>query len=1058
MPFLSKPHIRSFLLIALIILLTQPLPLSGCQRQSRTPQTETPTGPPPYDTVAQEAWVDSTLSALSTKERIMQSVMVSAYSNSSQEPESIKRFIDQGIGGLIFFQGSTAEQARLTSLYQQQAQLPLLIAIDAEWGAAMRLNDAPVYPRAMGLAATGLPQITYQAANALAKELRNLGVHLNCAPVADINTHPENPIIGLRAFGDDPEMVATHAAAFCLGQREANIISCAKHFPGHGNVATDSHKTLPYNDSDLAYLEQNDLYPFRALIDQGVECIMVGHICFPALGCKPNEPASLAPIIVDSLLRKSMGFNGIICTDALNMTGALAGGITPDSAAYKAYIAGADLLVCVSNPKATLSLILDALERGDLTLEQIDSKCKRLLRAKYRFIIYPQRQTTPNSANAADTTAKPQNGKVQQQEDPALYYRTESNPPIIDQAQQASITLLKKTNIPLGSMNNETIGYINLMGKQQDHFADFLAQEVDYRTLTPPTSATANPESLAQQTTLGTSLIIITARAMGYNPTNAFGLTKQRIRFIQACAAIKPTILVLFGSPYAINSFSPNALPHDLMIAYDDSPAAQKAAVLAIIGRNPILGQLPVSLNDTLKRGTGIQITSPVRLSYSPVGIGILRPEYLALADSIANAAIAACATPGMQILAAKDGHVFYRKCFGSNGYEPTAQAVTPQTLYDIASLTKIVATTPLIMHYHGNGTLTLNDRIEKHLPELEDTPLAQLTIGDLLLHRAGLKAWYPFYINTLENLWPDKPLKQKGISEEYPYHMGANQYLAKHAVPSKEYYASRPTQGFSIRIAPSMYGADRIADSILLRIRTSPLGKAGRYTYSDWGFILLGKVAERLAQAEGDTTSIGPLAQMILYNPLGLKNTLYDPWRLDLELRCAPSENDILFRKGVVQGYVHDLGAALLGGQAGHAGLFSNMDDLAEFAQMILQNGTYGGSTILDSATVSTFTQLPEKVTGNTRCYGFDRKAQRKNGALIGNLLPPDSYGHVGFTGTILWIDPTTQFLFVLLANRTFPDPLNTTFNALAVRRKIMDALYAAVTDNIGDPDLITL
>ena len=629
-------------------------------------------------------WADSVLATLKLEERIAQSFMLVGYARGDKhEDKAILTLVEkQGVGGVMFLQGNRERMRTLTETYQAKSKVPLLFALDAEWGTDMRLEDGLAYPKAMGLAATGMPALAYRMGEEVANELQEMGIHINFAPVVDVQRNPKNPVIGVRAFSDDVQTISQFGVAYMAGMQSQGLLACAKHFPGHGNTSTDSHHTLPIVKAKYAQLDTCDLIPFRNLIDEGLSMVMVAHIALPGLGLPDSVPASLRHEVTTTLLRDSLGFQGLICTDALNMKGAT-GKLKPEEVALQAYLAGADILLCPDNVAGGIKAIANAVKHKKITEAEVNLRAKRLLLAKYSAVKAQQERI----ATVAQRTTSEDARSEQERND------------LSARIAQEAVTLLSngESTIPIAQLDKQNIGYVSFLPKKDDTFLSGLQR---YAAIYDEKQALTKGVLDAQikAATKDKTLMIVAVRATGYAPSKNFGVSKEQIAFAKACAKSKPTILVVFGSPYVQARFFPLTDFAAVLQAYDDTRFSQDAVSQIIFGALPALGSFPISLPPDLHLGDGIRTEGGLRLSYvSPTQHGA-NPLYIARADSLAQAGIDSGAFPGIQILAYHKGEVFYRRNFGRTTYSKFSPPVTDTTIYDLASVTKITATTPLVM------------------------------------------------------------------------------------------------------------------------------------------------------------------------------------------------------------------------------------------------------------------------------------------------------------------------------------------------------------------------
>lgn len=1006
-------RLRAGLLTFLLAVVT----LTACGRTA-APSLEDAPAPWYADSIA-GVWADSVVRTLTLRERIAQSFVVSAYSNKdvSYENRLVQEVEEYGVGGVLFFQGTSARQAQLTNRLQAVAKVPLLVAIDAEWGLGMRLSDALTYPRAMAFAATGEPRYAYRLGMDLATQMRRLGVHINFAPIVDINTDGDNPVIGIRSFGDDAAAVETFARAYAYGMEQNGVLSCLKHFPGHGNTKVDSHKGLPRLLASRAELDSVELRPFKNL-SAASSMVMLAHMDVPAItGSTKGLPTSLSSKSV-ALLRSEYGFKGLICTDALNMQGAAANRKVWE-VNTQAYEAGADLLLCVEQLPKTLARIEQRVKAGAIDTASINARAKRVLRAKY-FAIGPRAAKVPLQ-NLHEDLHRP------------IYKE------LLTALAESSVVMLREGDIPFDSVANRRMGYVSFLANDSLHAA--VEEYFKVPRLDLGTAARDGDAAKIARFAKGKTNLVVAVEAMGTSPRNGFGLLSKLAR-IRQCASLSPTTVVVFGSPYALRWLDTVKGVEGLLLCCSAGVEYQQEAARVLLGVRAAEGRLPVCVNANLPRGAGTSGRGSGRLSYVVPSRMMLDSALLALADSVALSAIDSQAMPGMQIIAGCDGVVYYDRQFGHFTYDFSSPRVTDSTLYDVASLTKVVVTVPVLMSEIARGAMSLHDTLGLYFKGYDTCRVLSARVNDVLLHQAGLAAYAPFYLRTVESLLPGRAVAQRRMSAEYCIDIGSYGFMSKHAVPSRRFYRTRRENPFTMALSDRLYAVPSIRDSVYQSIFSQGLLSKQGYRYSDLGYILLGRAVELV---EGKP--LEALADSLLFSPLGMLRTMFKPAQRGLTWQCAPTENELTFRKTVVQGYAHDLTAAMLGGVSGHAGLFSTAHDLAKYAQMLLNGGRYGGYTFFPPSMVSLFTKVPFESVNKRRAYGFDTHMENQAGsALVGDSLSAQSYGHTGFTGTILWIDPVKKFFFVLLSNRVYPDASNQRINTLKVRSQIMDALYNAV------------
>lgn len=973
------------------------------------------------DTLNQAAWAEKILQGLTLRERISQLFMVAAYSN--RDDKHVQEIADlvrnERIGGLIFFQGGPVRQARQTNYYQSLSTVPLLISMDAEWGLGMRLDSTFSYPRQMMLGASADSVLVYQMAGDIARQLKRLGVHINFAPVVDINSNPQNPVINSRSFGENREQVVKFGLAYMNGLQDNGVIACAKHFPGHGDTDEDSHLALPTVSHSREQLDSVEIFPFRELVKGGVNGMMVAHLRVPVLEADSLKPSSISPNIVTNILVNEMGFKGLIFTDALNMKG-IADYHDPVDINVLALKAGNDVLLFPSKVKESIDKIETLVKAGEIPEDVINQKCRKILMAKYSVGL--------NGYKPVDLTNLYDD--LNQVSSQVLRRR------IVAEA----ITVVSNRGIlPLQRLDTLRIAYIEIGSNKGDVFREQMELYSSISTYSINPDFPAEEYDSLLNSVEPYNLIIVGCHAIDSRYSKNFGVTGQTANFLFDLAFRKRVILNIFGSPYSISKFyNPDSFS-SIVVAYDNSPDSQNLTAQLIFGGAKSEGELPVSVVNSYKSGTGNKITGKIRLGYSlPEEMGI-SSTYLLKVDSIANSAIAQGVTPGMQILAAKDGVVFYHKCFGRPTYM-SDDNVDTRMLYDIASVTKIGATVPSVMRLYDEGKVTFTSTLGMYTNLDAYADKSSLKISDILLHQSGLQPWIPFYLKTLTTLVSGVPVRQESLSVSYPFKVSETIYLHKYVAPSSLYYSGSKSFEYPLRCAENMYSCEGMKDTIFDAVNKSSLVEPGKYHYSDLGFLYLQRVVENITGK-----GLDELSDNLFFKRLGMNYTLFQPYRKFDRDRIVPTEYDLVFRKQQIWGDVHDPAAAMMGGIAGHAGLFSTANDLAKLMQMYLQGGVYGGERYFTPGTVSLFTNAPAG-NGNRRAYGFDKPSPKGQPSPASDHASPTSFGHTGFTGTVVWADPQNGLVYVFLSNRVYPDANNTKLANMNVRTQIHDIFYKAI------------
>jgi beta-glucosidase-like glycosyl hydrolase/CubicO group peptidase (beta-lactamase class C family) len=937
------------------------------------------------------------MNKLSLDQKIGQLFMIQAYSNlKNPNTEDLIKLVNHfQVGGIIFMQGGPVAQAKISNKLQQMSNVPLLVAIDAETGLGFRLDSTLNYPVQMALGAITNDSLIYQMGYEIGKQCRMLGIHMNMAPVCDINTNPENPIINFRSFGEDKMKVARKSWLYASGMQDAGVLATAKHFPGHGSTQTDSHKGLPEILRTKSQLDSLELYPFSYLINKGIGAVMTGHLHVPALDKNAKVPATLSAKIVNNKLKKEMGFKGLVITDAMNMKG-VSNLYTSAQSVVKALKAGNDMVEIVPRLDKAIAAVLLSVASGELSMEEIDEKCRKVLTIKKWLRLDKKRLVVTDNLNE----------------------KLNENHFLLTKRllQEQSMTVLtnRKNTIPILQLDSLKIACLSINSTQLTPFQKMLGNytPIDHFNVSKtPTEEEVN--TLLNQLN-PYSLVIIGIHGTGLYPFRHFGITDQEISLLEKFKG-RNTIVCFFGNPYALEFLPSLSNTQSLIVAYQDDKDAQEMAAQLIFGATNASGKLPVTVKGLYPIHSGIDIKGIQRMKYTlPEEVKINSVYLEHKIDSIANWGIEQKAFPGCQVLIAKEGKVILNKSFGYFTYEKE-HAVQNGDLYDLASVTKISAPLPAIMKLYDENRINLDVPFTNYFVEFKKTNKEEMTLRDILIHQARLQSSLPFWI---------EPGKKGGLR--------------------KGVFKSQPEEQYQVRISKDLYEKNDFKDQIIKDIIKSPLLPQKEFVYSDLGFSLFPFMIERLTGK-----SFPDYLTQEFYKPLGTVTTGFKPYeRFPIE-QIAPTERDLTFRKELCQGFVHDELAAMLGGVSGNAGLFSSANDLAKVMQMYLQLGYYGGKQYISTATVKEFTKAPSSETTNRRALGFDRP----NPGILGikNTFPapdasPSSYGHTGFTGIFTWMDPENQLLFIFLSNRVYPTRNNSAISDLNIRPAMHQAIYDAI------------
>ncbi|TAF52682.1 MAG: serine hydrolase [Sphingobacteriia bacterium] len=959
---------------------------------------------------AAQKWVKKQFRRMSKNQRIAQLMIVRAHSNLGEaHVAEVKNLISEyKVGGLCFFQGGPVRQALLTNAYQALSKTPLLITIDAEWGLGMRLDSVIPFPRQMMMGAMRYPSAVKAFGQAVGTQLQRMGIQVNYAPVIDVNNNPLNPVINDRSFGENKYKVALWGKAYVEGMRAKGVMASGKHFPGHGDVAVDSHYDLPLINKSRAGLDSLELYPFKSLIVDGVGSMMVAHLYIPAIDTTANLATTLSYPNVTGLLKNELGFKGLTFTDALEMKG-VTKFFPAGEASVQALIAGNDLLCLPGDVPGSIAKIRAAIKANQLSWDEINQRVKKVLLAKYNLGLS---QFTPiDTAHLVEDLNKETLAIKKQISENSLTVLRLSHPVF-----EKGITGKKIAYVSLGAANNLVLQekFKTEWGADIYQFAarPMVGQQVmdagPQYVSADQADAKAAANLLAALREKKYDAIVLGVHNYSRRPANQFGLSPTLVDFLRS--ANDPNMLqVFFGNPYALGLA--NGCPN-LVAAYEDDATTHQAFVDWLAGKIPAQGVLPVSIGTTFKEGAGL-LQHQNLLSGEPEEQG-LDAQKMLKTESILQDAIQQGAFPGAVLLVAKNGKIVWEKAYGHTDTTRQQRMQTDQ-VFDLASVTKISATTVAVMKLYQEGKIDLNKTLGDYLPWVKGTDKAPLGLKDILLHQAGLNPFIPFYRSLIDTT-SGQPLPQ--------------------------YFQKNQGNGFDIRVAENIYLRNDYADSLLRRIVDSKLSPAGKYVYSDNDFIFLGKIVETVSGQ-----ALNEYVAQQFYAPLHMKSTGFLPRKIIPLDRIVPTERETHFRQQVLQGDVHDEGASLFGGVAGHAGLFSAAADLAKLYVMLLSGGTLDGQQIFSPATIETFTRYGSEVS--RRGLGFDKpekdNATRKD-PYPSRSTPLSSFGHTGYTGTSVWADPDHQLLVILLTNRVHPTRNNNKISQLAVRSNIQEAIYQAL------------
>jgi beta-glucosidase-like glycosyl hydrolase/CubicO group peptidase (beta-lactamase class C family) len=979
----------SFFLIALAFLLVSAATFTR-QVANVHPQIE--------EFVVEEAWVDSLYNMLTPDQRLAQLFWLRAHTDKDAAYEAavedlVKKY---NPGGLCFFnptaKGTPEKQVELTNRYQASAKhVPMFITIDGEWGLGMRMKGTALsFPRQLMLGAIRDNTLIYKMGAEIARHCKRVGVNVNFAPVADVNNNAANPVIGFRSFGEDRFNVAAKACQYMKGLQDNGVLASAKHFPGHGDTDTDSHYDLPVISHNLARLDSIELFPFKFLIEQGVGSVMVAHLQVTALDDAKNLPTTLSRKVVTDLLKNKLNFNGLVMTDGLEMQAVTKYHVKGEVEA-KALAAGHDVLLLPPDMNISFNMVKKWLAEDKLDSYAIQASVKKVLRWKYRMGV-TKFETVPQENVRADVN-----------DNQARAVKRE--------LIASALTLVKNESnlLPFRDLQNLKLASLAIGANENNVFQKALGFYKNIETYTADKEITTS-QWLSKFK--GKDAVIISLHGMSQFASKGYGLTESTKRFMETLSKETRVVLVVFGNPYSAKYFES---VNSLLVAYEEDDEVEDLAAQSLFGAFPLQGQLPVTVSATFPVGTGIFTESLQTLGYGLPEEADMSAEKLKKVDTLMEEAITAGATPGGVVLVARQGKVVFQKSYGRHTYEKNARSTRTDDIWDLASITKIAASTISLMRLQEEGKFKVQDPVEKYLPEFTGTNKQGIPLIDMLTHRARLTPWIKFYEKTISG-------QQK---------------------PLPAFYQDKKSDAFPLPVAKDLWLKAAYPDIIWQEIKGSPLLDSKEYKYSDLGFYVAGEIVKRLSGLP-----IEEYVQQTFYQPLGLQTMTYRPLEKFPLDRIPPTEEDDYFRARRIQGYVHDMGAAMLNQVTGHAGLFSDANDLAVLMQMLLNKGTYGGRQYLKPETIHFYTTRCGDCT--RRGIGFDML--QKNAKFENNLSKKagdETFGHLGFTGTAVWVDPKEALIYIFMSNRTYPTMRNNKLGTMNTRVLVQDAVYDAIVRN---------
>ncbi len=913
--------------------------------------------------------VDEYMKSMDLREKIGQLIIIGVDSDYKFCKNTIKTIQDYKIGGICYFGGNGKDLIRMSKEFEKASKTPLVYAIDGEWGLGMRLKDGYSFPRQLALGAINNDSLIYRMGLNIAEQAKAMGININFAPSVDVNTNPLNPVIGIRSFGEDPGRVARKGWQYTKGMQDGGLITSVKHFPGHGDTEHDSHHHLPSISHNKEEIDSIHVKPFRMAVNNGVWGVMVGHIEAESLVEKTNLPSSLSYNIITKYLKEELGFKGLVFTDALNMQG-ITKYYKNGRAEVMAVLAGVDVLLMPSNTQKAINAIEKAVKSGEISIDKIDKACRKILEWKYDIGLWERK---------IENITLPSESIIKEADH------------ISNEIAKEIITFIgEDTNsLPIDLKKGNKVAIIELGTKRADHIKD-LIREYDNTTYYYISDLNSNRDVSDMYSSLEKADRIVLSVSSGIyaNKKSNYGISRMALKHIDSIQRkYDGVVLMMFTNPYSLSILDDMDNLGAILMCYQNDYFIEKQALATIFDKNLSVGRLPVSSDLKYCMGDGISMIRTPTGYERLMELGLSLDPFLKM-DSIINDGIIQKAYPGSQVIVIRNGETIYKRNYGYLRYD-SIDRVNDSTIYDIASVSKVVGTTLAIMKLYEDGKIDLDDRISKHLPSLKRTNKRKITIKQALSHNARLRSWAP--------IWKD--YKDEG-------------------------------ENFA--------GDTRYKYEVVNKIIKSNLNRRSGYLYSDFGFILLGEMIEEITKM-----NMEEYLNKHFYKPMELKNMGYNAWKKGDMSNVAPTENDTVFRKKEILGYVHDQTAFLMGGIAGHAGLFSNAMDVSEIIKMLLNNGEYKGERYLKESTIRTFIARHYENRKNRRGLGFDKPLIKDKSPHCSKYASQESYGHSGFTGTYFWSDPKNKLSIIFLSNRVHPKTSPNMLSKLDIRTNINDLIY---------------
>lgn len=946
-------------------------------------------------------WVDSVFKSLTPEQRVAQLIWIAGFSNRDLEYEvNLSEMVKKtGIGGIIFFQDNPEKQTEMINYLRKISSVPLMIGMDGEWGAGMRLQGVVKFPYQMTLGALSNDSLIYEMGKAVAGQFKRAGMNVNLAPVADVNNNSKNTVINYRSFGENPVKVSEKASAYMNGMQDNGIIATAKHFPGHGDTETDSHLDLPVIKHSRERLDSIELVPFRRLIDEGVACVMPGHLNIPSLDPVPGTPTTLSKPVLTGLLKNELGFKGLVISDAMNM-GAISKNFAPGESEVAALKAGMDVLEYVSDPELTIKMVVDKMKSGEISESEINEKCMKVLAAKYMAGL--DKPVPVNQRGISQDLSSPAEIALIRE----LYANALTT--LNNKDELVPLKNLKDIKIATVAVNRDTIGIF------QERIEEY--HPADHYFIKP--GETAKNDSILGKLK-NYDLVITGVFGLDQRPLKDFGITPDLDGFLKKLTVQGKNIIAWFGNPYAIAKVPSLQSADALVCAYQENEFTEDLSAQLIFGGIGSKGKLPVTVNEKWPADFGIITAGNIRMQYGiPESAGMSSEKLSEGISSVVKLGLEAKAFPGCEVMVARKGIVVFQKTYGYQTYDDRI-AVRENDLYDLASVTKVSSTLAGLMLLDSEGKFSPDKTLGDYLPDFRKTNKGNIVMREFLTHQAGLTPWIAFWKETVKK---NGQFKKRVFSP----------------VQSKKY---------PLEVANGIFINKNYRKRIFNEIKKSPLGEK-KYVYSDLTFIIAPEIIENLTGEKWYdfvTDSI--------YHKLGAFDIGFNPFKKYNLTRIVPTEYDSLFRKQLLHGTVHDEGAAMLGGISGHAGLFATANDLMKLMEMYRRMGEYGGEQIIKRDVMEEYTRVQFPENKNRRGLGFDKPLLNNSQLSETDAYPaksasPSSFGHSGYTGTFVWVDPEKEISYIFLCNRVYPTRENNKLSDLNIRSGVLQAIYDSITE----------